>query len=341
MTMMRHPDLRAGTHVVFDSMTSERLSRLGATNVVRVADRLIVGPSRRDAAEHARVREAWWRPSETWDHLHSPEVRWELPVVMWVSPNIAERVNLWRACSRLRQIGVAPRDVFLLEFEPVAGEGEPDEPFPPFDGTSSVSHHSDAVLLERLGAASPWPCVRFDRAVMLWNRYVDVSPQRFARLCARGIAGFPELAPLWMFLSCLYPRQTQEGTLRLSRLDELILTNLSAEWQTTLAVFAAKSQAGVELRQLLSCTGDLFLPRRLNDWAAHGPNAAVERAPGPRPPDYPMLASTHRITADGRRLLEKGLKGLSDAPGLPVAGIEAYGSTTPWVLLDGGRVARL
>src|SRR5262249_47125583 len=55
---------------------------------------------------------------------------------------------------------------------------------------------------------------------------------------------------LWMLLSRFFPRMTPEGTLRLSRLDELLLTILSAEWQTPVAIFCHKSQSGVELRQI-------------------------------------------------------------------------------------------
>lgn len=49
--------------------------------------------------------------------------------------------------------------------------------------------------------------------------------------------------------------KTDKGTLRLSRLDELLFTVLSDAWLTPVATFAHKSEAGVELRQWLSCTG--------------------------------------------------------------------------------------
>jgi hypothetical protein len=145
-----------------------------------------------------------------------------------------------------------------------------------------------------------------------------------------------------MLLSRFFPRRTPEGALRLSRFDELLFTILSMEWQTPLDVFAHKSQSGVALRQLLYCTGDLFLPRRLEQWAAHGSSAAMERAPGPKPPfGYPLLSSVYRLTKRGIRLRDAGLEALADAPSLPMAGIEAYAPTSPWVLLEDGRLARL
>jgi hypothetical protein len=258
-----------------------------------------------------------------------------------VSASIVQRVNLWRTCKWLRHLGIATRDVYILEFEAMPPPRMPEEPMPSFECTISVANYPDNVLLEHLAQARPFSQARYDRAVNLWDQYTDEDPSRFVRSCLRGIKGFLELGPLWRFLSCLFPRRTPEGALRLSRLDELLLTILSGEWQTPVAVFVHKSEEGVELRQLLSCIGDLFLSDRLDQWSAHGSSAAVERAAGPKSPDYPMLSSVYRITASGIRLREEGLKQLSDAPSLPIAGIEAYGSKTPWVLLEDGQLARL
>ena len=341
MIMTNLRDFTSATHVTLETLTTERLSALGATNVVRASDCLIIGPNRRDALEHARARQAWWNSSEEWDRLYSPEVRWETPVVVWVSASIVQRVNLWRICSWLGHVGIATRDVLILEFDALPRPEFPEEPFPSFECTASVADHPDEVLLQQFARARPFSTARFDRAVSLWNKYTDENPSAFVRRCRSGVKGFPELAPLWTFLSCLFPRRTPERALRLSRFDELLLTILSGEWQMPVAVFAHKSQAGVELRQLLSCTGDGFLPDRLDQWAAHGSILAVERAAGPRSPDNPMLSSVYRLTERGFQLREAGLKQLTDAPALPVGGTEAYASGAPGVLLEDGRLVRL
>lgn len=346
MTMTSLPALQSATHVAFDSFTAERLLEIGALNVVRASDRLIIGPSRRDSLEHARARKAWWGSSgdedgKEWDRLYSPDVRWELPVVLWVSASLHERVNLWRTCSWLRHLGIPHRDVLIVEFDPVPPRGIPEEPLPPFDCTESVGQYPDKVLLDRLEKARPWPRARYDRAVRLWDRYADENPLPFVRSCARGVRAFPELAPLWMLLSRFFPRRTLEGGLRLSRFDELLLTVLSpTEWQTPVAVFVHKSEAGLGLRHLLSCTGDLFLPDRLEQWTDHGSSPAVERAVGPKP-GLPLNSFVYRITERGMRLREEGLKQLTDAPSLLMAGTEAYAPSSPWVLLDDGQLARL
>ena len=96
--------LVTAAHVAFDSIATERLVQLGATNVVCASDNLLLGPSRRDPQKHATVRRARWGAEEEWDRLYSPDVRWAAPIAIWTSTNIAERVNLWRACSWLRHL---------------------------------------------------------------------------------------------------------------------------------------------------------------------------------------------------------------------------------------------
>jgi len=87
--------------------------------------------------------------------------------------------------------------------------------------------------------------------------------------------------------------------------------------------------------QLICCTGDLFIPKRLDQWATHSPTPAVERAPGPKP-ETAMLAHVYRITEHGQRLRDRGLAQLADAPPLPMAGTVAYAS--PWVLRPDGTL---
>jgi hypothetical protein len=205
-----------------------------------------------------------------------------------------------------------------------------------------VSDHPDEILLARLDRAQPWSAERYDHGVRLWEGYVDEDPLPFVERCIAGVEGFVELAPLWTLLSCFFPRKTAQGGLRLSRFDELVFTLLSSEWQTALALAVHESETRMHLWHLLSCTGDLFLPHRLERWADHASSAAVERAPGPKPRNsgYPLLSEVYRLTERGTRLRDEGLDQLTDAPALPVAGTEAYSASAPWVLLEDGRLAR-
>ncbi|WP_437854515.1 hypothetical protein [Sorangium sp. So ce363] len=206
-----------------------------------------------------------------------------------------------------------------------------------------MSDHPDEVLLDRLDEAQSWSVERYDRAVRLWDGYVDENPLLFVDSCIAGVEGFAELAPLWALLSRFFPRKTAEGCLRLSRFDEIVFALLSSEWQTALALAVHESETRMHLWHLRSCTGDLFLGDRLAQWAKHGSGVAVERAPGPKPPHagYPMLSGVYRLTERGMRLRDEGLDQPTDAPSLPIAGTEAYSASAPWVLLEDGRLARL
>src|SRR4051812_13032497 len=93
----------SATHLIFGGIAADRLAQLGAVNVVCAHDCLILGPSRRNVVEHVRARAAWWGIStEEWDRLYASDVRWEPPVVVWVSASPCDSLNLWRACSWLR-----------------------------------------------------------------------------------------------------------------------------------------------------------------------------------------------------------------------------------------------
>ncbi|XYH95156.1 hypothetical protein ACMHYB_46330 [Sorangium sp. So ce1128] len=355
MNMTIPPILLSATHVTFDTAGAERLVQLGATNVVRAHEHLIIGPSRLVAAEHVRMREVWFSSGEQcsdsddagekWDQLYSADLPWNPPIVLWATKSLDDLVNLWRICSYLRSLGIQCSDVLILEFERVYGTMKrfPEPPrIPPFDCSGSIAHHPDEVLLDRLDKARPWPVERYERAIGLWESYVDENPLPFVESCIAGVEGFPELASLWALLSRFFPRRTTAGALGLSLYDDLILAILSVEeWQTPVRVICNRSQLGMDLRDLVSCTGDLFLGDRLTQWAKHDLSAAVERAPGPKPPDYPLLSQVYRLTERGVQLRDRGLDQLADAPRLPVAGTEAYSPAAPWVLLEDGRLSRL
>lgn len=332
--------LHSAIHLALDPFTPDRLAVIGVTDVVRVSECLVVGPCALDPAENARLRHAYWTPwgsdPDEMDRLYALDIRWDRPVVVWVSSSATEKLNLWRILHYLQLRGVARQDVHVIETVPRVRA----EPSPlPIDCTASVTDHPDEVLRAHLAQAKPWPGERYNRAVQLWEAFVDPDPSRFAHLCAHNVEGFPELSALWILLSCYYPRRGMDGALRLSVFDTLAFAALSAEaWQSSTEIFVQPSEAGLALRNFLSCTGDLHLPERLDRWVQHGPDAAVERATGPRPQGA-MTDFIYRLTARGERLREQGLVSLSEAPSFALAGCEAYAS--PWILLDDGALARL
>jgi hypothetical protein len=319
----------SATHLVFGGIAADRLAQLGAVNVVCANDCLVLGPSRRDVAEHVRARSAWWGiPPEEWDRLYASDVRWEPPVVVWASASTADTLNLWRACSWLHDRGLSERDVLVIRFEPAPRPPGAARRYERFECNESLHNYSDDVLLDRLARARPWPRARFARAVDLWRRFVQPNPLGFARRCAR------EAPDVWALLSSFFPRVTPSG-LGLSRFDARMLNILSQEaWKDAVRVFVYDEE---EWQALLCCTGDAWLPDRLDLWVHHGSSPAVERAPGPRP-DVRMKEYVYRLTERGARL-RAGLERLTDAPPLPIGGTEAYGA--PWAVRDDGRLVRL
>ena len=329
------PTLQSATHVALDLDTTICLTKMGAQSVVRASDNLLLGPCRRDAKEHMRIRDWWWgHGDETWDRLYAPDVRWEPPVVVWVAANPKHHINLWRTCSRLDHLGLSHRDVIILDFEQSLPRLPDHNAYGCFE---FVSTHGEEPLLARLAEGRPWPRVRYQRAVDLWHRYTYADPSRFARTCARGLAGFPELANVWSIVSKFFPRQAADGALHLSRYDELLLKRLSTEWSSWVRFYA---RGPMEWEVLCDCTGDLIVPMRLDHWVHHGASPAVERAPGPLDAEGRMRSYLYRITKQGRQLRRR-LPDLADAPRMPVGGAEAYAPEAPWVLRDDGRLARL
>ncbi len=339
VTKRARVSLRSGTHVVFDFSGADHLFDLGAKNVVRACDSLGVGPSRREVMEHVRAREVWFADEERHEHdfLHSAEIRWEIPIVVWATPSLHDRLNLWRTCSWLGEKGISSREILVIDLPPTPRGPRAAPRTDPFEFGDSVRFQSQEAVSAYLAGAQPWTRERYDEAVKLWEQFVDPDPRRFARRCLGGVRGFPELRGVWAFLSRFFPRLAAGQELRLGHYDELLLCALTPEWQTPVKVWISNTIQ--ERRDFMSCVGDVTMERRLATWAALDASPAVERAEGPKPGN-PMLSSVYRLTERGMRLREC-LVQLADAPRLPVGGAEAYAPEAPWVLLDGGQLARV
>jgi hypothetical protein len=339
MTKRNLPTLGSGTHVAFDIAGADLLLRFGAANVVRACSRLVAGPSRRNVSEHTQARLRWFHDTNRWEHLYSTEVRWETPIVVWVTSCLDDRLNRWRTCSWLYDKGIPRRDILIIDIPPRPPSPVAAPRTEPFECHDSAFYQSSKDAIQaHLAAARSWPRERYEQAVALWEQFVDQDPRLFARRCRRGVPGFPELGSIWAFFSRFFPRMSAERSLHLSRYDELLLRALSARWQTPMKMYIGETLQ--QHSEFFGCVGDLAMAHRLAAWAEHGARPAVDRAPGPRATENLMKASVYRLTKHGRQL-QTALHGLTDAPRLPVGGAEVYAPEAPWVLRYDGRLVRL
>lgn len=191
-------DIASATHAVFESRVADRIASLGATNVVVDSDCLLVGPSRVGTSEHALARQAWWG---SFVGPIGADSKIGLVVVVWVSStNLRERVGLWRVCSRLRERGIPRKDIVVVELDPpFRGLDTRESAVPTWCSVSEL-----VTLPARLSEARPWPGERYRRAVRLWSQYTAADPRPLAHSCARGVEGFPELAPIWALFSSFF-----------------------------------------------------------------------------------------------------------------------------------------
>ncbi len=87
--------------------------------------------------------------------------------------------------------------------------------------------------------------------------------------------------------------------------------------------------------------GDLFLPRRLRDWARHAPRqpAVLMREEANAVNEY--TAYSFRLTAFGMRLRERGLESPDQAPSMFIGGCRVYGTKPTWIRRNRGKHWRI
>src|SRR5262249_8833964 len=148
----------------------------------------------------------WLGSTEGFDYLYSADTRWEGPVVVWTTPSLDDRLNVFRTCSWLCERRLRRRDVLVIDLPPTPRGPGARPRSEPFRCSDSVFYQSKEALQAHLALAQPWPRKRYDNAVKLWERFTDHDPRPFARRCLAGVRSFPELGPLWEFLSRFFPR---------------------------------------------------------------------------------------------------------------------------------------
>ncbi|MBK8259595.1 MAG: hypothetical protein IPK82_43935 [Polyangiaceae bacterium] len=289
--------------------------------IVVVDDNLLVGPSRIDIKRHRAVRARYWgnAPSRAVDQLLARGDGEAICVV--IPPTANGLLSLCRVCSKAIETG---RDVHVIDLTAGTSVGAPNGIDPVREAGLDVRR-----IARRLPAAARWSDLQVAMAAALWRLWCRRSPVALSRFCATASAVHTPFANLGCYHAGFFPRVTDRG-LSVSRIDELILRQLSREWLTPAKMYASAVASSSPLAPWLSYTGDLYLVARLLQWSEHRQGTIVERRKESPPGNSEMLAWSFRWR-EGAEAMVDGLQELGAAPPVTVGGAVAYDAKHPSV----------
>ena len=185
------------------------------------------------------------------------------------------------------------------------------------------------ALAGHLPPAARWSKLEMALAATLWRLWCRHSPVAFSRFCTMGATLHPLLADLQRYQAGHFPRVGPRGWL-LSRVDELLLRQVSHEWSTPVRVFVKAVTEDPCLYAWLLHLGDLYVVARLLAWSRHSQGQIVERRREHPAAPAPMMNWSFRWHPGGERVLE-ALPSLDTAPPVAIGGSDAYDAEHPWV----------
>lgn len=307
-------------HIAVGGVLGSALAEM-VSPVLVLTDSLLLGASRADAKRHQVVR------SRAWGQPPSPELYEELartsgPTIRVLFPATpGGLLGVSHICSLA--IG-SEREVEARELQ------TKDAPLHPRGVDPAEEPYLDAdVALRHSQPAARWTRLEIALAATLWRLWCRRSPVALSRFCVSGAPLHPSLANLGCFHAGFFPRIMDQG-LSLSRLDELILRQLSREWSTPARMLVRTMTSGSELGAWLSHTGDLYLAARLLAWSRHSRGRIVERRRERPANPADMTRWSFRWAAGGEAVLET-LPSVEAAPPVAVGGAVAYAPDHPWV----------
>ncbi|KYF79713.1 hypothetical protein BE17_18070 [Sorangium cellulosum] len=318
VSMMSHLT-QSMVHVAIGRIARSELEKLVSPVVVE-DDNLLLGASSAAPGRHRALR------ARTWGGEPSVELNQELarpdgpPLCMALPPTIGGLLSFCRVCAAAAE---RKRLLFVIDLRPgftgtfPQGADPAEEIY--FDVAEALRGNPPMKECSELEVAL---------AATLWKLWCRRSPVALARFCASGSALHPQLANLGRYLAGRFPRQAGD-TLSLARFDELLLRQLSREWITSTRVFTNAVRENLGLHAWLAHMGDLYVPKRLLEWARHDQGRIVECEERPERPSE-MSRWAFRWRPGGEAILE-ALPRLEDAPPVSVGGAVAYDAAHPWV----------
>ena len=297
-----------------------------------VPDHWLVGPALPEPEAHAQARCNYWGLEgqararllrsyrEVVEALGAHD-----RVVVWAARPWNDFVASLALCAWRLLRGASDLDLRVVVLGASAGE---------LGGSEAVSgpvHVTPAEVRRAAEDLHPLPSARVRELAGHWSSVASDMPI-LAGAEGRESNAPEELRALGDYQAGFFPR-LEAHRLLLSRFDELLLSCAGDEWAAPVDVFVRKGAAGDELRKWLRLTGDVFLARRLSQWATHGgADAALESAP--LQPDNIMRAARYRLSEGGRGLVNDGLGQIARAAPMSVWGATAFDPRSPWLVAD-------
>jgi hypothetical protein len=285
-------------------------------------DNLLLGPSRAGIESHQTARAHHWGRAPASDLDDELRRTGGSPLCVVMPPAPGSLLSLCRVCSAALDQG---RDVEVVQLDRSAAWTLPEGVDPVRSG-----HAGAEDIASHLASAVRWSRLETAFAASLWRLWCRRSPVAFSRFCATAAPLHPQIADLGRCHAGFFPR-TAAGGLLPSRVDEVVLRQLSREWLTPIKIFVKAQKAGTPLGEWLSQLGDLFLLARLRAWAEHTQDRVVEQRRESPAGGSDMLAWSFRWGQGGEAILD-ALARFDVAPSLKIGGAVAYDPGRPWVV---------
>ncbi|MEO5731153.1 MAG: hypothetical protein ABI134_03115, partial [Byssovorax sp.] len=287
---------------------------------VVVDDNLLLGPSSADSTRHHTLRMRYWEgsPSTALEEELAREPG--SPLCVDLPPTPRGLLSLCRICSLAIS---SESSVSVVELRPT-DTGAP----APANELPRSAFHAGANILRDRPPASSWSKLQVAFAATLWRLWCRRSPVAVSSVLASGHALHPQIASLGLYHSGIFPRLGDQGLL-LSRIDELILRQLSRGWVTPAEVYVQAATSAPELDAWLSHTGDEYIAERLHAWFCHTRGRIVERQKAHKSSSS-MIGWSYRWHPRGEAILDV-VPSLDVAPPVEVGGAVAYDPDRPWV----------
>lgn len=310
---------------------ARRLRRLdgAADAVVAFTDNLLIGPCAADIAHLAEARLRYWRGGGNgprnlrsmytglFDALGAAS-----EVVVWSSGSLQHALLLWMICARLAD-RPAP-GVKVIQCHQVSSSAD--------DQFGCIERELRAIEVRELAGGGERLGIGERRCYTgNWRAFTAPLATTFNNRC---IGAAEELGRVGSYHAAFFPRW-MSGALRLSRVDELVLTCVGGAWSLPSEILLRRAPEGMALRSWLACTGDIFVARRLRDWAEHSRQETVIEA-APLDGGHILRGVRYRLSDRGHLLLEKGIRRIIEAPMCLIGGAAAYDPQAPVAAREDG-----